>query len=288
MTKVDEMFLKEPYAKILNARTVVKTKEAYANDFIRFDKFLAGADPVKVDGLGLQKFIQSMIEQKYAARTIARQMSTLSLLYESLVGDNVIQNDPTKFAFKIFDIEPSKRKPKALTKEQRQHLKACLRWDTTQHIKISLSVSIGLYTGLRRAEIWKLQWKDIDFKNETLYTIGKGNKEATLPIPKPLMDLFNKYNLRDEKYVIGNISYSNTGHWHEVIVKKWCGWGKEVKYSCHVLRHSFVTELAEQTDPPIPPHIIQALARHSSFNTTQNYLKIEDSVLKSAMNGAFK
>lgn len=275
------MCAKAPYSQVLSSCKADRTKESYAGDYSQLDTFLNGGNPWAMNMEQMFAFIIAMKERRLAHRTISRRMAAYKRLFKYGMRHKFVTSDPT-LAFEDIDVEPAQRNPKALSKEQREHLKASLKWDTSLNRRISLMVMIGLYTGLRLNEIRLLKWDDINFQKQTLKTIGKRSKEATLPIPDPLFELLKEYKVMG--YVIGEVSHAEVGWWNRTIVKRWCGWGKEVTYSCHVLRHSFITELAENK---VSPEIIKDLARHASFDMTTKYIKIQDDSKKSELDRVF-
>jgi len=49
------------------------------------------------------------------------------------------------------------------------------------------------YTGVRRAELLSLSWDNMDFKNQTLTVIGKGDLERLLPLKDELTEILWDY-----------------------------------------------------------------------------------------------
>ena len=49
------------------------------------------------------------------------------------------------------------------------------------------------YTGVRRAELLSLSWDNLDFKNQTLTVIGKGDLERLLPLKDELTEILWGY-----------------------------------------------------------------------------------------------
>ena len=82
-----------------------------------------------------------------------------------------------------------KRTPKGVEKDDVKILEtylASMNFNSFINIRSSMILKILLYTGARRGELEALQTKDF-YEDEELYaihTIGKGDKERTLYIPK--------------------------------------------------------------------------------------------------------
>lgn len=267
---VKEIMVKEPYATFLNRYEMETTKKAYAYDLTYFDRYIEGKEPYLATTDDLESFVTNMVKQKLKTITIKRRMGCLHKFFQRGIKRKLITEDPT-LIFEDIKLRNHPRAPKSLSKEQREHLKASLKWDTPFHCRVSLMVTIGIYTGLRRSEMRFLRWEDINFVTKKLKVIGKGSKEAYLPLVKPLLEKLKE--CEKTGLVLGSTDHSAIEYWCRIIVKKWCGWESEVKFSCHVLRHSFITELAEMK---VPPDVLMELARHSKFDMTKKYIKVLD------------
>jgi len=125
-------------------------------------------------------------------------------------------------------------------------------------------LSIFLGTGIRVNELSNLRIKDIDFTSKEISVIRKGGKKDTVSIvPSSLEDLQRYLMVRKEKYGAGD------GDNEYVFVKRYKGHPEPLtnraiedivyKYtksfdkrmSPHKLRHTYATNLAEQTDGDI-------------------------------------
>jgi integrase len=284
VTQYQVISAKAPYSDVLATCQSEKTKQAYANDYVILDRYLAGGDPWKMTKKQMFDLFMELRKKGHTDRSLTRYKAAYSRLFSLGVEMEQITFDPTTILKKNFPMEPAKRNPKALSKEQREHLKASLKWDTPFHERVSLSVMIGLWTGLRKTEIRLLKWENINFATKKLHVIGKRNKEANLPIVAPLLELLKKYR-QDSGHVIGEITDDPFHDWHKVIVKRWCGWGDDVVYTCHVLRHSFGTELAEAG---VPIETIRILMRHASIEMTSKYLTTTQEAITKAAEDVFK
>jgi integrase/recombinase XerC len=139
--------------------------------------------------------------------------------------------------------------------------------------RLLLEVLYG--TGMRRAEIIGLQWKDIS--SDRMRVLGKRNKERIIPITPELAELMGQY-----KKHLNEIS-GNTEDWFLVDDK-----GKKMtpsfvyrkvneyltkvtsitKKSPHVLRHTFATHLLNKG---ADLNAIKEILGHASLAATQVY-----------------
>ena len=143
-------------------------------------------------------------------------------------------------------------------------------------------VALAGFTGLRRAEIFGLQWGDVDFKNDTLclrrqniegeivpYLKGR-KKDITIPIWKNLSLMLKEWKLQS-----GSPTWVFLNNQRKPVIGR--GWVRRYwtemkqKYELpddlrfHDLRHTFASILlaegAQQGD-------VQKLMRHASIQTT--------------------
>ena len=126
-------------------------------------------------------------------------------------------------------------------------------------------LSIFLGTGIRVNELTNLRIKDIDFSAKEISVIRKGGKKDTVSVtPSSLQDLNHYLEVRKEKYKAGDGEneylfvklYKGrteplTNRAVEDIVYKYTK-SFDKRMSPHKLRHTYATNLAEQTGGDIP------------------------------------
>ena len=126
-------------------------------------------------------------------------------------------------------------------------------------------LSIFLGTGIRVNELTNLRIKDIDFSAKEISVIRKGGKKDTVSVtPSSLQDLNHYLEVRKEKYKAGDGEneylfvklYKGrteplTNRAVEDIVYKYTK-SFDKRMSPHKLRHTYATNLAEQTNGDIP------------------------------------
>ena len=146
-------------------------------------------------------------------------------------------------------------------------------------LRDKLVLEILYQTGIRRSELIHLQISDIDFQNQLIKVLGKGNKERLIPINRQLSLLINDYlALRKTTFPdlleIGQLMLTDKGKpmypkFVYNLVKKYLSYVTTQEHrSPHILRHSFATHLSNNG---ADLNAIKELLGHSSLAATQIY-----------------
>jgi len=299
----------EPFKSYLELFKSEATREGYASDLDVFRKWLDDRGKGILDATqdDCHAWVIWCQGRELKDRTITRKIAAIHGFYKRLLRRKQITSDPT-IEFEEFDFDAAKRNPKPLTDEQRATLLSSLKWTPFRNWKISMFALIGYYTGMRRNEIRKIKWADINFETMKIQTIGKGAKPLTKHFNKELADKLNQYKQvimsrelkRDGEtiqpfkelppYLFFNpfkpsvpVGNWNVSKW-SFKIKQWCGWDESVHFTWHRLRHTFINILMEND---VPIEVTQELAGHSNIATTTMYYRArmekQDQAYKSAM-----
>lgn len=129
--------------------------------------------------------------------------------------------------------------------------------------------------GLRRAEIAKVNSRDVmdDLVGKSLIITGKGDKQRIVPLPDDLAETIEQCGgwLLPGRWC-GHVEQSYVNRHISRLLPD--GWG------CHSLRHRYATKTYEQTHDLF---LVARLLGHASVETTQIYVVMPDSRLRSAM-----
>lgn len=149
-------------------------------------------------------------------------------------------------------------------------------------------VSLMLELGLRRGSVSELNVDDIDFENERIHLITKGNYERYLPFGKNMKSHLKKWMkarnaMLKDKSTDALFLNSNgdriTGASINTIVKKYVDSDKPI--TAHKLRATCATNLYEATDDI---YLVAAMLGHANPVTTSRYAKVKTDRLKTAAN----
>lgn len=143
--------------------------------------------------------------------------------------------------------------------------------------------------GLRVSELIGLQIHQIDFNDQILTVIGKGDKERCVPFSNRLKYWFDKYLSRYRNTISISSQYQNFVFLNQrgrkltrqmvfyIIKNAALKAGLNWKISPHSLRHAFATHLLENG---ADISFIQVLLGHVSIKTTEVYLHVSVPSLK--------
>jgi len=134
--------------------------------------------------------------------------------------------------------------------------------------------------GLRIGEAVALPISAIDSTQMLLRIVGKGNKERAVPLPASLLEEMRKFWRihRHPQWLFP----SRTGR--RPLARKTAGQAfvrarerarLDLRFTPHVLRHSYATRLIENGTPL---SVVQSVLGHGSIRSTQRYTHLTDSL----------
>jgi len=263
----------------------------YLFDINEFNNYLKTNEFGKLDDvrINIPRYYLSYLNKKgYMTRSIARKMSSLRSFYAYLLKMNIIE---VNFFTVVSSPHIEKKLPGYLYSEEIDEL--FLAIDTKDAIgKRNYALLELLYgTGVRVSELCSLTISDIDFFNNSLLVVGKGNKERYLPIyqsiKNALLDymefsrpelLMRSVNSEEKTLFLNYRGGPLTSRGVRTILNKIClkAAGKQ-NISPHMLRHSFATHLLNNG---ADLRSVQELLGHSNLSSTQIYTHVSKETLK--------
>jgi len=166
--------------------------------------------------------------------------------------------------------------------------------------KQRVAYSIMAKTGMRRAELLALQWRDIDwaagvirvirsFKGDNLLGSPKWGKTRIIPLNirpglrEELEEWAMKLPPQSEDHVISGthhryVALATFDRWLQGALKSMRIDQKARNLSAHSLRHGLVTSLKEEG---VPQEVIQRVIGHSEAKVTEGYTHLSDTYLAS-------
>lgn len=141
-------------------------------------------------------------------------------------------------------------------------------------------VLVAINTGMRRGELFNLEWHDIDLKEKLLTVAGKGAKSGNtrhIPLNEVAFDVLQAWRSQASGYGLV-FSNPNTGKRFDNIQTAWESLlrdstllykeGHPLHFRFHDLRHTFASRLVMRG---ASLYDVKDLLGHVSFETTQKY-----------------
>ena len=227
--------------------------------------------------------------------TRARKISTIRIFFAYLSQKiKIIDNNPAQ---NIETPKKEKRMPKYLSLDDSKKLLNVTMDENDENKERDYAIiTIFLNCGLRLSELIGINIKDIDFSENKLNVIGKGNKERTIYLNNACINSIKTYlNVRPTEGIKIDSKKSNEALFlsqrRERISKRTVQYivEKELKkagldtnkYSTHKLRHTAATLMYQYGNVDI--RALQELLGHESISTTEIYTHVNNEQVRNAV-----
>ena len=276
-------------------RSSVHTIKAYERDLNIFADFLQNhlGQTLNEDSLKnltaeqLQSFMShSILKEEVSKQTVNRRLSSIKSFFKFLKRKKLLRNDDV---FLVHNMKTEKTPPKAISPKEVIDVLSALRppqegADMVDKRNYALVLSMyGL--GVRISEALSLNVKDAF--SDRIIILGKGDKERSLPMPKPvrfaLEDLAKERGAdKGDEALFVNVRQGErlTPRAAQMIIKQVRSELNLPEHlTPHTLRHCFATHLLENG---ADIRTLQELLGHSSLSATERYLAMDAKELKKA------
>ena len=245
-------------------------------DFIRqYEKELSFNNFKKIDIMNFLEYKNMVLEKQSELEMSSKKLYITHLkTFFTFINENLDTDIKLSTIFKI-NIKIPKRTPKGVENKDVKLLEEYiknLKLDNFLNIRASLILKILLYSGARRGELEALRTDNFIEDNElyVIHTIGKGDKERTLYMPKEYIEkelLYYKINnikfiasTKSTKIMDGSQIYRFLNNTYKKIGIKYSG--------AHILRHTFAKSMIAKNVNIVT---VKELLGHSSIQTTMIY-----------------
>lgn len=260
------------------------TISCYEKDLNQYLEFLNEnkKNILDVDYKFLRTYLSMLYDKKYAKKTIARHISSLKSFYKFLFKNNIIDKNPMVL---IKTPKLDKKLPKFLYYDDIDALLNVPDTSTFLGLRDALILESLYSTGIRVSELVNIEIKDINFSENTILILGKGNKERYVIYGSKMENLLEKY-IKERATFHPNHDYLFVNRYYGKIsdrsirkiidtnIKKGA---LNLKISPHTLRHTFATHML---DSGADIEIVKELLGHESLSTTQIYTHVTNESLK--------
>jgi site-specific recombinase XerD len=273
--------------KFMDYRKVVyetsdQTLKSNRTDLKLFREFIENQAYPTIDGPAVIDFQYYLKKDRgNTGGSINRKIFTLRTYSHFLILQDVKDADDLPFYDVLKVRQGYRNRPNALTTDQVKPLFEGIDRNTYLGIRDYAVYALMYQTGLRVGEVHTLDISSIDFDNQTLEVIGKGNKRRILHLTDEMAQIlvewlavrnrFYKSNETDALFVSkkGNRLAIRTMEDNIKKIVRDSGIYSRFNISCHTLRHSFASHL---NDKDVDILVIQSLLGHTSPRSTETYI----------------
>ena len=263
------------YEKMFSSNTV----NSYVRDLEEFNSFLESEYIKHVTYKDIRSYLAHMYNKKYSSRTISRKLSAIRSFYKYEVNKGVIRDNPCLL---ISNPKVEKKWPNYLSYNEIETMLEVPDTFKNNSLRDKLIIEILYSTGIRVSELVNIKVKDIDFYNNQILILGKGNKERYVIFGNTLKDMLKEYiSIKsDSEYLITN-KYNkkmSTRSIEEIVKKIVKIDGIKNKVTPHTIRHTFATHMLNEG---ADLRVVQELLGHENLKTTEVYTHVSNERLRS-------
>ena len=270
------------------------TKEEDFSKIVVKDVTIDTIKKIKLDDIhAFLSYLTTTYHSKAATR--ARKASSIRVFFNYLCAKaNLIEVNPAQ---NLETPKLDRRLPKYLSLEDSQKLLSIVdNPDNRNYLRDYAIITLFLNCGLRLAELVGINIGDIDFSENKMTVIGKGNKERTIYLNKACIRAIKEYlevrpkeGIRTDKFNSKNalflserkerISRRTVQH---IVDKELSAAGlASKKLSTHKLRHTAATLMYQYGQVDI--RALQEVLGHESISTTEIYTHVANEQAREAI-----
>lgn len=260
---------------------------SYKNDIDSFTTFcsshfnanLDDIDIKSIDRLTIRLWLGELSEQEYAKSSIARKVAALRSFFKYSFKRGHIDTNPARL---LVIPKQSTTLPKTVTPVEIERMMESVNTTSATGKQELALLELFYGTGIRLSELIQLDAENINFRQNQIIVLGKGNKQRIIPLGKQALTalknhlesknkLYGKRTNTDARKAVflaahGQRMYPKFAQ--RIVHKHLTNVSEVTQKSPHVLRHSFATHLL---DNGADIRIIKEFLGHSSLAATQRY-----------------
>ncbi|MGB8992091.1 MAG: site-specific integrase [Desulfobaccales bacterium] len=253
--------------------------KGWRTDRYRYQKFLrsglGGKEPKAIAQIDVHR-LRIGLSKTLQPQTVKHVLQLLARIVNFGVKKGLCHG----LAFKIEFPRVNNIKTEDLNPEQLQALMEAI--DQEPDIQAANFMRMALFTGMRRGELFKLQWQDIDFDKEFIHIRGpKGGKDMVIPMNQAAREILFTHPRTDSLQVFpGRGGRQRTRIPKRIdAIREEAGLPPDFR-PLHGLRHVYASMLASSGQVDL--YVLQRLLTHKSVSMTQRYAHLRDEALRRA------
>ena len=262
-------------------RSDKKETKSLATDDGRYKNYLkpdfGNVEPSEIDPLMVRR-LRKKLEKTLKPQTVKHILALLKRIANHGVSCGHCRPLDFKIDLPTVDNEITED----LTEDQLSRLWAAM--DSDENIQAANLMKMVLFTGMRRGELFKLEWEHINFDRGFIEIVDpKGKKNQKIPLNSSARELLMTHErpYPDSPFVFPGKNGQQRTEIKKPVnrIKEKAGLPKNFR-ALHGLRHVYASMLASSGE--VDMYHLQRLLTHKSFKTTSRYAHLRDDALKQA------
>ncbi|MEO0069694.1 MAG: site-specific integrase [candidate division WOR-3 bacterium] len=253
--------------------------KSWRTDRYRYEKFLkagfGGKEPKDIGQLDLHR-LRLNLSKTLKAQTVKHVLRLLTRIINFGVKKGLCPG----LAFKVEYPQVNNLKTEDLTSDQLSALMEALK--NAPDLEAANFMALALSTGMRRGELFRLKWDDIDFERGFIHLRDpKGGTDQKIPLNQAAREVLANHPRTGSPFVFpgrGGQQRTRPPKGIEAI-RKAAGLPKDFR-PLHGLRHTYASMLASSGQVDL--YTLQKLLTHKSPAMTQRYAHLRDEALRRA------
>lgn len=270
------------YEKNYSFNTII----GYQNHIELFNNFLKNKGITSFKDVSyniIRNYINYLYEKKYSTKSICNHISSLRSFFKFLKNNEYISLNPILL---IENPKLEKKLPKYLYYEDIEKILNIPDLNTDVGIRDALILELLYVSGIRVSELVNIKISNIDFNNQKIKIMGKGNKERIVMYGCKCKKLLNDYlKVRnnfikdDNEYLLLGVKGKqiNDRMVRTIINNLAIKAGLNLKISPHTFRHTFATHMLNEG---ADLRSVQELLGHENLSTTTIYTHVTNERLR--------
>lgn len=266
------------------------TISAYRGDFRCLSEFLkSSSTPLELASLDaptIRRYLVWLRQRGLKQWSIRRRMCSLRAFLGYCVDEELLERHPMT---RVPTPKAPKTLPRYLTFDEVQRVFQAIGSSTSKfRLRDRALVRVLLFAGLRRSELLRMTWDDIDFRHGTLRVLGKGKRERIIPLELETLDCLGMHRAASlftgkEQVWLNREGAPMTPDSLGRTIKRWMRKAKiDKNVTPHVWRHTCATLLVQNG---APLSNVQELLGHSSLATTSVYTHCDPAQSRHTVSG---